>query len=934
MVPSFAEIKDLMLEKKFHLMALTETWLNPEFPTSLLDIPGYNFIRSDRLTRGGGIGIYVSNVLEFAIVDLSYIENVNNIQIEHVWLGLRYKANKILIGVIYRPPAVPYSDLKAIENILAIVSPQYDFTVILGDLNINLLVNSYETIYISDILSTFNLKQVITDPTRITSNSSTLIDIIAVDSNMKVSESSTMDMYDLTDHRLVYCDISLNIEKLENKCITYRDFSVFNIRDFELDMQQIQWNALNNIRDINERTEIFNELVINVFDKHAPLKTVSLKHPYRPYITPTIKEIIKLKRNAFNKFKRTKNEVDKNYYLDLKNYLSIAIKNEKKAYMQFELKKLSNDSKKMWLRFRQWGVCNKGNMDLPNHLKDLNELVKAASDMNQYVQPVNNDLLSFYENNTISEDHPYTITVAQEEDVQTALREIKSRAMGVDNISMTMVEFILPFVIGVVTKTINDSIQLGVFPSTWKTSVIKPLPKKPNPVTYNDLRLIHLIPIFSKIAEKIVCKMLLKHIESHNILPKIQSGFRSHYSTCSALTKVANDLTAAMDQSKASCLVLLDYSKAFDLINHDMLLAKLHYIGLDPLSCKWFGDYLKNRSFIVDIDGSRSPTKISVDTGVPQGSILGPILFTIYTSDLPKAIMYCNVHLYADDVQLTASFDPSDTNIALRHLNDDLRRILNWSWDHAMVLNANKSGVLFVGSQRILSKVAQFNFSTVHIDNVEIPIKDHARNLGVTFDSQLNFEQHVANKLKTCYIKLKTLYSFKCLLPEDVKYRLIESLIFPQFDYCLPMYYNFLSSNFKHKLQVAQNACMRFVYQTKKYDHITPVYNEHKHLKIEHRYRYLFGVFLMKIFAYKCPEYLYELLIPRRNLHSLNLRNNALFNIYQHKTSRFKCSFSYVSVDYLNNPVFSNLLTSYNAPHIFKAKYKQVITTQQVSDSH
>lgn len=514
--------------------------------------------------------------------------------------------------------------------------------------------------------------------------------------------------------------------------------------------------------------------------------------------------------------------------------------------------------------------------------------------------------------------------------MRKALNEIKSRAMGADNISLTMMEFILPFVMDVIIKLINDSLQLGTFPSTWKTSIIKPLPKKPNPETYNDLRSIHVLPVLSKIIEKIVCKMLISYLNVQKILPKTQSGFRTNYSTCSALTKVANDLTSAIDKTKASCLVLLDYSKAFDLINHDMLLAKLHYFGLDNIFCNWFADYLSNRSQIVDVEGNRSTAVNAMAMGVPQGSILGPVLFSIYTSDLPSVIHNCNVHLYADDVQLTLSFDVADTNIALRHLNEDLNRISEWSCDLGMTLNANKSCVLFIGNPRILNNLAKFNFSTIHINNVEIPSKEYTKNLGVIFDSHLCFEQHVSNILRTCYIKLKTLFAFKYLLSEKVKYKLIESLILPMFDYCLPLYFSFLTRDYKNKLQMAQNSCMRFVYLTKKYEHITPVYNINHHLKIEHRYEYLFGVFLMKIFTNKCPEYLYELFIPRSNLHNLNLRANVLFNIHPHNSTKFESSFSYVSVNHLNKPKFYNLITKYSI-NTFKTKYKQVAMSHQIT---
>ena len=231
--------------------------------------------------------------------------------------------------------------------------------------------------------------------------------------------------------------------------------------------------------------------------------------------------------------------------------------------------------------------------------------------------------------------------------------------------------------------------------------------------------------------------------------------------------------------------------------------------------------------YVVVDDMKSNP--IVVKYGVPQGSILGPILFNIFTADLPANIHQFSIYMYADDTQILKSFELSLVNVALHEVNSNLERIFLWSTKNGLRINANKSCFLLMGTTNTKSKVMLFNFTTVHINNTEIPQKEYAKNLGVIFDDSLNFERHVTSKLSILYMKLKALYKIKYILQEKVKYRIVESVLYPQFDYCLILYYKFLTTDFRNKLQTAQNTCLRFIYTVRKYDHITPIYREHQH---------------------------------------------------------------------------------------------------------
>ena len=186
---------------------------------------------------------------------------------------------------------------------------------------------------------------------------------------------------------------------------------------------------------------------------------------------------------------------------------------------------------------------------------------------------------------------------------------------------------------------------------------------------------------------------------------------------------------------------------------------------------------MSNRLQIVEVDDVRTDPAV-MRYGVPQGSILGPISFSLYTANLPSIIRHCNIHLYADDTQLLYTFDPTETSSALQKVNSDLGRRFTWSVDHGLCLNENKSYYLIIGTNNTRNKASLYNFTTVHINNVEIPQEEHLKNLGVTLDSNLNFEKHVINKLGILYIKMKALYKYKFILSSNIKYKIAESLLY------------------------------------------------------------------------------------------------------------------------------------------------------------
>lgn len=927
LIPSLVDIRDVIWENNFQVLCLSETWLSPEYPSELLQIPNYALFRKDRITRGGGVAVFVATSINVTVLDTTFLDSDSDNDVEQLWLGISFKNIKVLMGMVYKPPLVAYHKLKCVENVLATLAIQFDYIIVLGDMNVNFFNDGRDVIFVRNMLETFNMTQVVTDPTRVTRTSSSLLDIICVDAKLNVLETGTREMYNITNHRLTYCNIKLDAPRLTQKALCYRNFRDFDIDRFNFDMQQINWQTLSENHDINARVESLTELLIEIFDTHAPVKNVILKRPYKPYITDTIKEIIKLKKKAFNKFKRTHNPVDKNLYLDLKNYLSFAIKTEKEIYMKLEIKKNNKDAKTLWSKFKQWGLNTKTRDEIPSQLKNVNRINEHFNSVNHMATPIVEAVLNFYETTRFTPNIEFTFRMVSEEDVRKAFKKIKSKAMGIDNIGYVMLEWSMPYIDKVVKDIINMSLESGEYPNIWKISIVKPIPKISNAQMLNDLRPINILPILSKLCEILVREMFLEYVNNNNILPNVQSGFRANYSTNTALHKVTTDITQGIDDSKVSCLVLLDYSKAFDLLNQELLIKKLRYYGLSDLACQWFSNYLKGRTQIVEVDGIRS-NPANIKHGVAQGSILGPILFSIYTANLTEIIKHCNIHLYADDTQLLKSFDPWDASSALLEVNLDLDRIADWSKDHGLILNASKSCFVILGTKNLISKFYQYNFTTINIKDVDIPQKEWTKDLGVIVDAELNFEKHVNDKLRGLYMKLKALYKFKFILDEKTKFKLVECLVFPQIDYCISVYYSFLTVEYKNKLQLAQNSCLRFAFNVKKYVHISPVYINQCILKVEYRQRLMFGVYIYKILSRGEPKYLYDYLISRRQIHNLHLREIVRYTIPQHKTAKFENCFAYLAVEMLNNPVYYETIQGRSIAN-FKIHYKRQLLNEQ-----
>ena len=424
-----------------------------------------------------------------------------------------------------------------------------------------------------------------------------------------------------------------------------------------------------------------------------------------------------------------------------------------------------------------------------------------------------------------------------------------------------------------ITAIINLSMQTYVFPESFKLAIVSPLLKRSSLSIDNlaNFRPVANLKFLSKILEKVVASRILSHFSEHNLLEPYQSAYRKGYSVETALVRVSNDIHHALDKKKAVFLVLLDLSAAFDTVDHSILLRRLETCGVTGGPLEWFKSYLENRKFVVRVGDIKSSTA-QFDCGVPQGSVLGPILFSIYVAPLADIAKQHGIsaHFYADDTQLYVPFDPNDhdSEISARvRLEACIVDMANWMITNKLKLNDCKSEFLIISSKFHKNLI---HTSSIVIGQEQISNSSSVRNLGVTFDDSMSMEAHVRNICKSMYYNLHNVSCIRKVLNDRSAAMLIHAFVVSRLDTCNPLLYN-LPARLTNKLQLALNAAARVLTMTSKYDHITPILENLHWLPIAQRIQYKILLLTWKILHKMAPTYMQELLqsyIPQRSLRS------------------------------------------------------------------
>jgi hypothetical protein len=501
-------------------------------------------------------------------------------------------------------------------------------------------------------------------------------------------------------------------------------------------------------------------------------------------------------------------------------------------------------------------------------------------------------MISSYESKLPPSRDLFTFSHVYPDVIRDAIRSITSKSVGCDGVSLSLLRLCLEPILPLLEHIFNFSLQTGVFPDIWKAAHIKPIPKVKNCTQPQDYRPISILCALSKVFEKLVYGQVLGYLDEHSILNHVQSGFRSHHSTITALINVTDDVKKAMDDRLSTLMVLLDFSKAFDCVHHRLLLAKLKSMGFSNSVLEFFGSYLCNRSQRVFVSDNLKSEWGIIKSGVPQGSVLGPLLFALYINDLPEAIKGCSCHMYADDVDLYLHFKDKEVEPAVSHMNKCIENAVNFTSSHNLNINAGKTQPIIFGARRIVKRLNAADISKVVVNSIPVPYCEIVNNLGVSMDQTLSWNAQITKIARKALSSLIQIRRCSVQLPINIKKLVVQSLIFPQIEYG-SILMSGISKQLSVKLQRIQNACIRFIYNVKRDVHITPYYRSNNLLKCREKRELYLAVTIYKIMKNKKPVYLYNRFkyVSEVNQRSTRLNLKCL-HVPKYRTDMYGSSFT------------------------------------------
>ena len=887
---NFTQLKVVLDKTDFDAFSGTETWLTKNTPRDRYTMDNFNILRADRKNRrGGGVCLFLKK--QYSKFKVIKIPNVCEMP-EMLWVEVSVGQAKVAIGTLYKPPKIPVGMFQAAYESLIYIYSKYEHTILAGDFNVNMLdQNSYESRVLTNaIIEPFSLSQMVSSPTRITNKSRTLIDLILVSRPENVLCTGVCDAPGISDHCFTYCAYNIKKVKFKPYVVRRRDFRNFDKHNFLQAIEFEPWENILCVDSIDDKVLILENMINNILDKFAPYKTFVVSNKSAtPWITDEILENMDQRDGCKEAFNKTGDNAYWEAYKFLRNKVTSMMRASQKKVFNESINSKVKSSKDFYSAAKKLHVIpDKKSKGIFNFSADaLNHAFTANNNKKLDENFVNSRIANLY-NNTMPCIHKFSFEPTSEENIIKIVKSIKSKSSGIDNINISTINLFLPRILSILTHIINISFEKNRFPERWKKAIITPIPKCDIPLQESDFRPISGLPTLSKILEKAANVQIVAYLLKHDLLDPYQSAYRKNHSTFTALLKITDDIMDSIDDSDITLLIFLDFSKAFDTVNHKILIEKLKILGFQPDSAEWINSYLSNRYQQV-IVGDQKSDWIHIENGVPQGSILGPLLFTILVSDMRWHIWDGSYHQYADDTDLLFESSVDNVNETISKANNVLKKVTNYCNDNFLMLNALKSKYMFIGSRPGIKKLDDIYLDDVKINGIKLERVKHAKNLGVTFDEVLSWNKHINLNISKAVGSFINLSRFKKFLNSDSKKLLCESMILSRFNYCDTVYQS-IDLFLQKKVQKIQDMCCRFIFDVKKSDNCNYSFFRDKlgWLNMKQRRDLHCLTMMYKTRNGHAPYYLKDMFTLQNEIHSFNTRGSRNNNFWVDKGIKSK----------------------------------------------
>lgn len=818
------EVADLLSDHNIDVIGITETWCDETVGDGELLIDGYLLHRSDRSgRRGGGVAVYCrASVVHRPRPDLDVCSS------ESIWIELGAK-KRFLFCCCYRPPHEPVSYWDNLDTMLSQPFVRQRKVVLVGDLNVDVSLgtpgshHSQHYNQLSTLCQVHALHHTTAGPTRIALRGPpSTLDLILTPADTLADAQVTHVPF--TDHSMVTGNVDIGERPVVQEPVWSRHIRKINIESFRADIADAQLSS-DISADANTMWDTWLNTFTQLLDKHAPLRVyVPKKRPTVPWMNSELLSLIG-KRNRLHRVyikQRTQDAYDR--FKAARAAASYCNRRLKSRYFQDRCQ-ASTNSRSLWRvintvtgrrRPRQTPACT------PEEIS--NTFAQIVTDLDR--PPV----LSTPDHNLPFDHRLCQFKEVDEATVEKLLRTVdETKATGSDDVPGILLKSCSDLLAPSLTSVFNKSLTSGVFPDRMKLAHVCPLFKGGDSTIPTNYRPVSLLSVVSKLLERIVHDQLAPYLSKWNILPDAQYAFRQNRSTEDALVLALDRLWSARDAGLHSASVFLDLSKAFDKVQHSSLIELLYSIGITGPALQWFIDYLSRRKQVVVIGSSRSSTR-SPSCGVPQGSVLGPILFSLYVKDLPS-VLPANVSAiqFADDIMLSS----------VAEILPDLEKTMSavvadvscWLKQKNLILNPKKSQVLVCSPPRFpSSSTSPF---CVHSQGTPLPNVQSASYLGLQISADLTWDGHMNKVSSKVSKKIGALRRSKNSLSEQARFKFYSAAVRTDLLYASNAFASSLSSACWNRIIRLQKKGLRAIFGWPPWAHTSGIFSKFKERPIK-----------------------------------------------------------------------------------------------------
>ena len=767
--------------------------------------------------KGGGLAIFINkkvggpeNIEKFDVSSIDPANNNSELQLVKIHNCKGTNKTVVVINFYRSPSRDPKKFIATLDCLLkGLDRHSSKLIIIAGDANIDLLkynsdVSSQDLI---ETLEKYGFAQTVSKPTRITDHSATLIDHVYTNKIHNILSSNVLTI-DVSDHLATITKAKLNYshptnEHHHSKFVTEKTNSesrIINEASHSIFQELItneSWEDVKCVDGASEKYDKFNEIYMKHYDTAYPLKSKRSRRKNertdpKPWILPWLETACARKNTSY--FLKITKPTPENIatYGRLKKFCEKHIERAKKKYYKKEFEKYQDCSKK------QWQIIN----NLLNRKTRRSEQFRLKEDdgtilsTDEAIAGKFNDYFSNIASNIKAQISPRQtfdpggfegylsgantksmfIKPTEPAEIQKIILCLKNKATLDSKIEPLKIAGACQNFLQTLADIVNISLTEGSFPKALKTAKVTPIHKGGSKLDKTNYRPISLLSSFSKVYEKVMHSRVLEFLDKNDLLFENQFGFRPGRSCEQALLSAQNSLIHGLSKNQISLLLLLDYSKAFDLLDHKILLKKLEHYGIRGVALKWFESYLKDRAQYVAINGAKSSAK-NILYGIPQGSILGPLLFVIYINDLPGISNLAKFILYADDANIIIT--GSTIQEVIEIVEQLTKKLVSWVYSNGLALNLKKTCYMIFSKRRLDTSSLQ-----ITIDGQIIARKNEARFLGVIVDEKLTWSSHIKAIKSKMSRFIGVIYKIKSQIPLQARIQIFQSFIQSHLNFC------------------------------------------------------------------------------------------------------------------------------------------------------